>query len=610
MDQAVLEDYALLGDGESAALVRNTGSIDWMCWPRFDSDACFAALLGSEENGHWSMSPSEGCARIRRAYRRDTLILETDFVAPGGTVRVTDFMPLRKRTPALIRVASGLEGSVAMRSVLKLRFGYGAVPPWVECSKRRAIATVGPDMMVLHTDAPLARRMHDICSEFVVEQGERRAFVLQLASPTGRMPGPIDVARALIDTESFWHTWIRQFDRPTNWPDAVRRSLIVLKAMISRTTGGMVAAPTTSLPEVPGGEMNWDYRYCWLRDSSFAIATLLSAGYHQEAAAWRDWALRAIAGSPEHIQIMYRCDGGRYLTEWKVPWLSGYSWSEPVRIGNAAAGQRQIDALGDLVHVLNLAADAGIELGRQGRLVERSILEHLETAWLEAGHGIWEQRGPPRHYVYGKLMAWVAADRFLRRCAQQPEADAAFVQRMESLKAEIHRDVCRRGFDTGINAFIGYYGGQELDASLLLMPLVDFLPVEDARVTSTIQRIEHDLMEDGLLYRTTRARRDRQGAFLACSCWLADCRRMQGRTPEAKALLDRVLALQNDVGLLSEEYDLRSRRLSGNFPQALSHLTVVRTALGLAQADPPQDRGRISSNLKEGAGAADLCPYE
>jgi GH15 family glucan-1,4-alpha-glucosidase len=579
---APLEDYALIGDGESGALVGKSGSIDWLCWPRFDSDACFAALLGDERNGHWLLAPQDRRAAVTRRYRPDTLILETDFAANAGSVRIVDFMPIRDGNPAVVRLVRGIEGSVPMQMMLRLRFGYGVVPPWPEMGERCAVGRVGPDLTVLYADLPLARDGHDVSAKFTVGQGQSHAFVLQFGPAICDPPAPLHADRALAKTEAFWRDWINHFDQPTDWPDAVRRSLITLKALINGPTGGIVAALTTSLPEIPGGEANWDYRYCWLRDSSFTIESLLNAGYEAEARRWRDWILRTIAGTPEHIQIMYRIDGGRHLDEWKASWLPGYRWAAPVRIGNSAAKQKQIDVYGELVEAMDMAARAGIELGCHGRAVEQAIVDRVEAVWRTPGHGMWEHRGEPRHYVYGKVMAWVALDRFLRRRSSGGDVDREVLTRIDALRTQIHDDVCREGFDSGLNSFVQYYGGQDADASLLLMPIVGFLPVNDPRVAATISRIERELMDDGLVYRSTRSRRGSQGAFMVCSCWLADCRRLQGRTREARATLERLLEVRNDVGLLSEEYDTRGRHLSGNFPQALSHLGLVTTALGLS----------------------------
>ena len=576
-----LEDYAMIGDGESAALIARNGSIDWLCWPRFDSDACLACLLGDKHNGQWLLAPRNAPDNMTRRYREDTLVLETDFSTATGRVRITDFMPMRDEVPTLIRTVEGLGGTVPMTMRLCLRFDYGAVPPWGERCDRRMVARVGPDMMVLHADIPLGGERHDVTAAFDVAEGERLSFVLRYAPSHREPPGTVDSRQALAETESYWRSWIARFDRPTDWPDAVRRSLITLKALINRPTGGIVAAPTTSLPEVPGGQSNWDYRFCWLRDATFTIAALLNAGYHEEATAWRDWILRAIAGAPEHIHIMYRIDGGRHLEERNLPALAGYRWSRPVRVGNSASGQKQLDVYGELIDVFHLAYRAGIERSDQGYTIEQAIVEHLEDIWHEAGHGIWESRGEPRHYVYSKIMSWVAIDRFLRRNNSANDLDPDLLRRMRALRDSIHREVCTEGYDDDIGSFVQFYGSQDPDASLLLIPSVGFLPADDARVVSTVARIESELMDDGLLYRSRNAAEGGQGAFLACNCWLADCRHMQGRKHDARAALERLIDVSNDVGLLSEEYDLRAHRLSGNFPQALSHLALVTSALGL-----------------------------
>jgi GH15 family glucan-1,4-alpha-glucosidase len=577
-----LEDYAMIGDGQSAALVCKSGSIDWLCWPRFDSDACFAALLGGSQNGHWRLAPRDARAQITRRYREDTLILETDFSSKSGAVRIIDFMPTREDAPALVRVVTGLQGSAEMELILRLRFGYGAVPPWIELGEGRMVGKVGPDMIVLDADAPLSRNRHDVFADFAIGEGQQRAFVLRFAPSHCDTPGRFDAQRALTETQTRWRDWIARFKKPTHWPDAVKRSLIVLKALIDARTGGIVAAPTTSLPEVAGGEMNWDYRYCWLRDATFTVTALLNAGYSAEAQAWRDWILRTIAGTPEHIQVMYRLDGGRRVNEWTVPWLSGYRRSTPVRVGNAAAHQNQTDVYGELVDVMDLASQAGIERDAHSIAVEQAIVERIERVWREADHGIWEHRGEPRHYVYSQVMAWVAIDRFLRSKAAVGHAGHDLVRRMAALRAEIHREVCQEGFDSRLNSFVQYYGGQDIDASLLLIPAVGFLPAGDVRMAATVERIERELIEDGLVYRSSNSKRQSQGAFLACSCWLADCRQLQGRYTAARETFERFLAVRNDLGLLSEQYNLPGRRLTGNFPQALSHLALVTTALGLS----------------------------
>ena len=576
-----LEDYGMIGDGESIALVCRDGSIDWMCWPRFDSDACFAALLGREKRGYWRVGPQGEYARIDRRYRDDTLLLETDFATVGGAIRVLDFMPLRERHPTLVRRIIGLRGEVAVRTELRLRFGYGSVPPWSELQDRLYIGRVGPDLTVLYSDVPLQLDRRDPVADFVLREGQTVDFVLRFGDSTQEPPKPIDVSRAVEETQQYWLDWIRRFDRPTDWPEAVRRSLLTLKALVNRPTGGMVAAPSCSLPEVSGGSNNWDYRYCWLRDSTFCLASLLNAGYTEEARAWRDWLLRAIAGSPENIQIMYRVDGAREISEWEADWLDGYEWAKPVRIGNAAARQRQLDVYGELIDAFHLADQAGIERTEHSRTVERAIIEHLEGSWQEPGHGMWETRREERHYVYSKVMAWVAIDRFLKYSTSGGIIDGDVCERMARLRETIHREVCEEGYHRGTDSFVRYYGTQEIDAALLLIPALRFLPAEDPRVKGTVARIERELMEDGLVYRNTTSRNDGAGTFLVCNCWLADCYQLQGRSADARSSLERLLSVRSPLGLLSEEYNIAGKRLLGNFPQALSHLGMVTTALGL-----------------------------
>lgn len=577
-----LEDYALIGDGESAALACRTGSIDWMCWPRFDSDACFAALVGDERNGRWTVKPLDCSATAEHRYRPDTLIVERDFLTGSGAARVIDFMTMREGSPTLVRQVQGMHGSVPMKMLLSLRFDYGSVPPWIDVTEHRMVARMGPDLIVLYADVDLKRHRHDVAAEFVMHEGKNCSFILRFGPSTADPPASIDPQQALTTTESFWLSWIGRFDRPTHWPQAVRRSLITLKALINRPTGGMVAAPTTSLPEVPGGELNWDYRYCWVRDATFTLAALLNAGYHAEGTAWRDWFLRAIGGTAEHIQVMYRIDGARHLSEWTVPKLSGYRWSPPVRVGNGASGQKQIDIYGEIIDAMDLAERAGIEMTAQAIAVEDNIVKHVEKIWREPGHGIWEQRGEPRHFVYSKVMAWVAIDRFLKRNAHDGSLDRDLKLRLAGVRKDIHDEVCAEGFHTGMNSFVQHYGGKEVDASLLLMPVVGFLPANDPRIAATVARIERELMDNGLVYRTRHSAQQSQGAFLACNCWLADCRQMQGRTDAAREALERLMEVRSDLGLLSEEYDISGKHLSGNFPQALSHLALVTSALGLS----------------------------
>ena len=586
-----IEDYALLGDGETTALLNRDGSIDWLCWPRFDDDACFAALLGTKESGHWSVAPTQPVTQRSRRYQVDTLVMETELSTAAGAVRVTDFMPMRKGASSVVRIVDGLHGTVRMRSLLRLRFDYGALPPWSEASGDDVVAKVGPDLVVLRAPVELAIDAHAISAVFDVSQGDRRAFVLSYDASHEAPPPAIDAEAALADTQAFWRGWIGRFDdRKTDWPAQVRRSLITLKALIHAPTGGLVAAPTTSLPEAPGGTLNWDYRYCWLRDASFTLCALLNAGFHEEATAWRDWLLRALAGAPEKLRIMYRVDGSRHLSEWTVDALPGYRYASPVRVGNAASTQHQVDVFGEVLDALDLARRGGVPSSEQERVVERKIVEHLERIWNTEGSGVWESRSEKRHYTYSKVMAWVGLDRFLRHHGSSGSVDPATIERITALRQAIHDEVCREGWNEGLATFVQHYGGQAIDASLLLMPLVGFLPADDPRMAATIATVRCELSEGGLIRRTrAKAEPPNEGAFLACSCWMADCLNMLGRKDEARAQFERVLAVANDLGLLSEEYNIPGKHLAGNFPQALTHLALVNTALGLC--GPTLQRG-------------------
>ncbi|MDR5784994.1 glycoside hydrolase family 15 protein [Caballeronia sp. LP003] len=586
-----IEDYALLGDGSTAALLSRDGSIDWLCWPRFDDDACFAALLGTPENGSWSLAPDEAVVRQDRRYQPDTVIVETDFETLGGHVRIIDFMPVGNFPSSVVRIVVGLRGTVTMRSTLRLRFDYGRLSPWAERIDRTLQASIGPDQVVLRTDVQLSLADDIIQAEFDVAAGARIAFVMSYGSSHQPLPHAVNAEAALLDTQTYWRGWIGKFDTArTEWPGTVKRSLLTLKALTHHRTGAIVAAPTTSLPEAPAGELNWDYRYSWLRDTSFAMVALLNAGFDAEAYAWRSWVLRTIAGSPEHIQVLYRVDGGRHVHEWNVDWLQGFRYARPVRIGNAAAGQHQVDVLGEVIDCLDVARRAGMPPSSQDDIVQRRIVEHLETVWNTPGSGIWESRAKPRHYTYSRVMAWVAFDRFVRHRSSIEGADAQLIARFSALRETIHAEVCREGWNDGLGAFTQFYGGDELDASLLLMPLVGFLPADDARMASTIERIRGDLDEKGLIRRHKKFPAEpNEGAFLACSCWMADCLQMQGHTAEAKMQFERVLSVANDLGLLSEQYNVPSRQLAGNFPQALTHLAIVNTALGLC--GPTLQRG-------------------
>ena len=586
-----IEDYALLGDGETAALLNRNGSIDWLCWPRFDDDACLASLLGTRENGHWTIAPAEPVTARSRRYQTNTLIMETELAVAGGAVRVIDFMPMRNGPSRLIRIVIGLSGTVRMRCELRLRFDYGALPPWSTREGDDMVAKVGPDLVVLRAPVKLDVHAHVTSAAFDVSMGEQRAFVLSYGPAYDAPPSPIDVDAALAETQRFWRDWIGRFDAAkTAWPAIVQRSLITLKALVHAPTGGLVAAPTTSLPEAPGGTLNWDYRYCWLRDASFTLCALLNAGFRTEATAWRDWLLRAIAGSPERLRIMYRVDGSRHLSEWMVDTLPGYRNARPVRVGNAASTQLQIDVFGEVLDALDVARRGGVETSPQETVVARKIVEYLETVWNTEGSGVWESRSELRQYTYSKVMAWVGLDRFLRHREATGDAEPAMLERLRALRQTIHDEVCNEGWNEGLGTFTQHYGGQAIDASLLLLPLVGFLPADDPRMKATIETIGRELNEGGLIRRNkAKAEPPNEGAFLACSCWMADCLNLQGRKDEARAQFERVLAVGNDLGLFAEEYNVPGKHMAGNFPQALTHLAIVNTALSLC--GPTLQRG-------------------
>ena len=579
-----LEHYALLGDGETAALLCKDGSIDWLCWPRFDDDACFAAILGTDDHGHWSLAPVDKVTTQGRRYQDDTLVMETDFETVNGQVRVIDFMPVRSTFSSLVRIVTGLQGTVKMRSVVRLRFDYGALPPWSTADGDGMIAKVGPNLVVLRAPLKLCVNAESTEAEFDVSAGQRIAFVMSYASSHEGPPVPIDAEVALASTQSFWRDWIGRFDNATtDWPVQVRRSLITLKALIHQRSGGLVAAPTTSLPEAPGGEMNWDYRYCWLRDASFTLAALLNAGYHEEAQGWRNWLLRAIAGSPDDMRIMYRVDGARHLPEWTVDALPGYRFAKPVRIGNAASTQHQLDVYGEVLECLELASRGGVPASDQESVIEQRLVEHLESVWQTEGSGVWESRTKPRHYTYSKVMVWVAFDRFVNRHTANSTVSRDVLSRIRALRQTVHDEICREGWNEGLGTFTQHYGAQTLDASLLLLPLFRFLPVDDPRMASTIATLERELSEGGLIRRKKpRPAGPDEGAFLACSCWMAECMKLQGRDQEARDQFERLLAVANDLGLFAEEYNVPGHHLAGNFPQALTHLAVVNAALALS----------------------------
>jgi GH15 family glucan-1,4-alpha-glucosidase len=587
-----IEDYALVGDCETVALVDRKGSIDWLCWPRFDSGACFAALLGGPEHGHWIVAPVDPAPRVRRQYRNGTMILETDFETADGTVTLIDFMPLRGVASDLVRIVIGKRGHVAMRTDLVLRFGYGTMIPWVtrlpDGTGLRAIA--GPDMVLLRTGIPLHGENLKTVGEFTIRSGESASFVLTYGPSHLGLPEPVDPVAALEDTEVFWREWSSRCQHTGEWHDAVLRSHITLKALTYRPTGAIVAAPTTSLPEQLGGPRNWDYRFCWLRDATFTLLSLIDAGYLEEAYAWREWLLRAAAGSPQQVQIMYGVAGERHLNEWQVPWLPGYEGSQPVRVGNAAFGQLQLDVFGEVIDALYQARVAGLSGSKEGWALERALVDHLETVWKEPDEGIWEVRGERRHFTHSKVMAWVALDRAIK--SVEAFGLKGPVERWRKLRRTIHEEVCRNGFNSELGSFVQSYGSTQLDASLLLIPLVGFLSASDPRVQQTVKAIEQRLVVDGLVLRYDTGKAadglpPGEGAFLACSFWLVDNLALLGRHDDARALFERLLALRNDVGLLAEEYDPRTGRHVGNFPQAFSHLALANSARNLSASLRP-----------------------
>jgi GH15 family glucan-1,4-alpha-glucosidase len=590
-----IEDYALIGDCQTAALVGRNGSIDWLCWPRFDSPACFSALVGTAENGFWRIAPLHASNPTRRSYRPDTLILETEFETAEGAVTLIDFMPVRSSQSDLVRIVVGRRGRVSMESEGVLRFDYGASVPWVTLSADRRLlrAVAGPDMTVLCSPVPLENRHRKTCARFEVGAGERLAFVLTHTPSHLDLRHQVEADKALAETEAFWKEWSARCKVGGEWAPPVRRSLITLKALTYAPTGGIVAAPTTSLPEKIGGVRNWDYRYCWLRDATLTLLALMDAGYYDEAGSWREWLVRAVAGSPEQMQIMYGIAGERRLPELEVPWLAGYEGSKPVRIGNAAAAQLQLDVYGELMDALYQACKGGLAGHDAAWSVQRALLDHLADAWIQPDQGLWEVRAPPRHFTYSKIMAWVAFDRAVKMVEgfRMPGP----LERWRELRRAIHVDVCRRGFSRKRNSFVQSYGSEELDASLLLIPITGFLPCSDPRVVSTVEAIRRDLTVDGLVmrYRTHEAidgLPPGEGVFLACSFWLADNLCMQGRWDEARALFERLVALANDVGLLSEEYDPVARRFLGNFPQAFSHVALINTAMNLGEREKPAEQ--------------------
>ncbi|CAM5578508.1 glycoside hydrolase family 15 protein [Streptomyces abikoensis] len=593
---APIEDYALIGDLQTAALVGRDGSVDWLCLPRFDSGACFAALLGDEENGHWRLAPAglaPGTPCTRRAYLSGSLVLETVWETDSGTVKVTDFMPQRDRAPDVVRIVEGVSGSVGMLGVLRLRFDYGSVVPWIRRSDGHRVAVAGPDSAWLRSEPPVKTYGRDFStrSEFTVSAGDKVAFVLTWHPSHEPRPALIDPHESLAQSLADWREWADRcaYDGPHR--EAVVRSLITLKALTYAPTGGIAAACTTSLPEEIGGVRNWDYRYCWLRDSTLTLGALLAAGYGDEAAAWRSWLLRAAAGNPADLQVMYGVAGERRLTETELPWLPGYERSAPVRIGNGAVQQLQLDVYGEVMDSLHLCRDWGLSARPHEWKLQRRLMEYLQEHWREPDEGIWEIRSPRRHFVHSKVMAWVAADRAVRALEADPGLSGD-LDGWRAMRDEVHREVCERGYDAERNTFTQSYGSRELDAATLLIPRVGFLPPDDPRVTGTVDAVRRELAHDGLLRRYTADVKPMdgvagtEGAFLACSFWLAEALHRTGRTEEAHHLFERLLSLRNDVGLLSEEYDPQGMRQLGNTPQAFSHVGLVNAALTLF---PPAD---------------------
>jgi GH15 family glucan-1,4-alpha-glucosidase len=585
-----IEDYALIGDCQSAALVSRDGSIDWLCWPRFDSEACFAALLGTPDNGRWLIAPREN-ARITRRYRPDTLILETHFETTEGAATLVDFMPHGGRQSEIIRIVHGTRGKLPMHTELILRFGYGAIVPWVtrlENGATRAIA--GPDMVVLRTPVHVKGKGMTTVGQFTVSRGETIPLVLTYDRSHNPLPPASDPIAMLEETEKFWTEWASKCRPAGEWSEAVRRSVITLKALTYEPTGGIVAAPTTSLPEQIGGERNWDYRYCWLRDATLTLLGTMHAGYYKEAEAWREWLLRAVAGSPNQLQIMYGIRGERRLNEWVAEWLPGYEKSRPVRMGNAAHTQLQLDVFGEIMDTYHQARRGGLNTNESGWDTQLKFLEHLEKIWQQPDHGIWEMRGPPQHFVYSKVMAWVGFDRSIK--SAETFGLEGPVETWCKLRDEICEEVCERGFNKTLGTFVQAYDSDQLDANLLLLPCVGFLPVSDPRIEKTIAAIEQHLLRDCFVLRYSTdevedALPPGEGAFLACSFWLVDVYILQERFDEAERLFRRLIALANDVGLLSEEYDPAAKRLVGNFPQAFSHLALINSAYNLTRVRKP-----------------------
>jgi len=591
-----IEDYAIIGDCHTAALVGKDGSIDWLCLPRFDSGACFSALLGTGENGRWRIGPAGEARSVRRRYRDGTLVLETEFDLEAGSFRIIDFMPPRTRAVDVVRIVEGIRGRVPVQMELVIRFDYGSVVPWVRRVDGGIAATAGPDRLKLTTPVALRGRNFRTTAEFPVSAGDRIPFVLTW-HPSHEEPQPAaEPFAALVETERWWREWSDRCTYDGRWAEPVRRSLITLKALTSQQTGGIVAAPTTSLPEQIGGVRNWDYRYCWIRDATFSLYALLLAGYREEAKAWREWLLRAAAGKPSQLQILYGLAGERRVPEQKIPWLAGYEGSSPVRVGNDAHTQLQLDVFGELMDTMHQCWRAGLPPSLEGWRLEKTLLQHLESIWHLPDEGIWEIRGPRRQFTHSKVMAWVAFDRAIKGTEQFGLEGP--VDRWRTLRARIHEEVCRDGYSADKESFVQAYGSLELDAALLTIPMVGFLPASDPRVRGTVDAIGRELLRDGFVRRyATESAVDGlpagEGAFLPCTFWYADALELLGRHGEAVRVFERVLEIRNDVGLLSEGYDPRAGRLVGNFPQAFSHIGMVNTARNLSRpGGPAEERPR------------------
>ena len=599
-----IEGYALIGDCHTAALVGRDGSIDWLCLPRFDSGACFAALLGGPEHGRWLIAPAAAVAAVRRRYRADTLVLETEFETADGAVRIIDCMPRLGHRRDVLRIVEGLRGRVKMRMDLVIRFDYGSIVPWVRRSGDVLMATAGPDTLELRTGVAVRGENMKSVAEFDVGEGERIPFALHYRHSHEAAAQPFDPEDVLAATDRDWRSWSARCNYQGRWREAIVRSFITLKALTYASTGGIVAAPTTSLPEQPGGVRNWDYRYCWLRDATFTLNSLLLAGYRTEAVAWREWLLRAVAGSPEDLQVLYSVTGARRLDEIVLDWLPGYAGAAPVRVGNAASRQFQLDIYGEVMDTLHIARAAGLEPEPAAWRIQVALLQFLETHWRHPDEGIWEIRGPPRHFTHSKVMAWVAFDRAVKD-AERFGLDGP-IERWKETRDAIHAQVCELGFEARRNTFVQSYGSPHLDASLLLIPEVGFLPPDDPRVRGTIDAISRELVVDGWVSRySTETDVDGlppgEGTFLPCTFWLADGLVLTGRREEGEALFQRLLASCNDVGLLSEEYDPRGRHMLGNFPQALSHMALIHTARLLSMSD---EQARSASKKGERPAAA------